>query len=190
MTLLNTAAHSGWPAKLLHWLVAALVLGLLVIGFTMVWLVSDLGRKFELYQLHKSFGVVVFMLVLLRLGWRWLNPQVPALPANLRPWERTAALLSHRSFYVLLLLMPLTGWLTASASPLGVPTVVFGLFQLPNPVGANPTIESVMSVVHATLAVTLVLLLVLHVGAALKHHLVLRDDVLVRMLPGHRGGRA
>ena len=108
---------------------AALVLGLLVVGFAMVWLVSDLGAKFQLYQLHKSFGVTVFALVLMRLGWRHLNPVMPAPPTNLRPWERAAALLTHRGFYVLLLLMPLTGWLTASASPLGIPTIVFGLFR-------------------------------------------------------------
>jgi cytochrome b561 len=190
MSLYNTATSWGWPAKALHWLVAALVLGLLALGFTMVWLVSDLGSKFRLYQLHKSFGVTVFALVLLRLGWRHHNPLVPAMPANLRPWERRAALLTHRGFYVLLLLMPITGWLTASASPLGIPTIVFGLFQLPNPVGPNAALERVMSIVHGTLAVLLVLLLALHVGAALKHHLVLRDDVLARMLPGHKGGRA
>ena len=86
--------------------------------------------------------------------------------------------------------MPITGWLTASASPLGIPTIVFGLFQLPNPVGPNATLEGVMSFVHGTLALLLVLLLALHVGAALKHHFVLRDDVLARMLPGHRGRRA
>ncbi len=190
MALYNTATSWGWPAKLLHWLMAALVVGLLVAGFTMVWLVSDLGAKFQLYQLHKSFGVTVFALVLIRLGWRYLNPVMPAPPANLRPWERAAALLTHRAFYVLLLLMPLTGWLTASASPLGIPTIVFGLFQMPNPVGPNAVVENAMSFVHGTLAVVLLLLLALHVGAALKHHLVLRDDVMARMLPGHRGGRA
>lgn len=189
MPLRNTTASWGWPAKALHWLVAVLVLGLVAVGFSMVWLVSDLGRKFELYQLHKSFGVLVLALVLLRLFWRRLNPVVPALPGNLRPWERTAALFTHRGFYVLLLLMPITGWLTASASPLGIPTSVFGLFTLPNPVGPNATVESVLSFAHATLAVVLVLLLALHVGAALKHHFVLRDDVLARMLPVHGSRR-
>ena len=104
------------------------------------------------------------------------------MPTNLRPWERVVALLTHRAFYVLLVLMPITGWLTASASPLGIPTSVFGLFQLPNPVGPNATLEGVMSFVHATLALLLVLLLALHVGAALRHHFVLHDDVLARML--------
>ena len=177
----------GWPAKLLHWVVAVLVLGLIGVGFTMVWLVSDLGTKFELYQLHKSFGVLVAMLVGLRLVWRGLNPVVPALPDTLQPWERRLAAATHHGFYALLLLMPLTGWITASASPLGVPTVVFGLVELPNPIGPNAALEGAMSVVHGLLAVLLVLALTLHVGAALKHHFVLRDDVLLRMLPGRRG---
>ena len=128
--------------------------------------------------------MLVFALVLVRLAWRGVNPIVPALPDGLRPWERPAATLTHRGFYVLLLLMPVTGWLMASASPLGIPTVVFGLFALPNPVGPNAALERVMALVHGGLAVLLVVLLLLHVGAALRHHFVLRDDVLTRMLPG------
>ena len=184
MAVYNTPSAWGWPAKLLHWLVALLVLGQLAVGLSMVWLVTDLGAKFQLYQLHKSFGVLVLSLVLVRLVWRRLNATVPVLPEGLRPWERRAAVLTHRGFYVLLILLPITGWLVASASPLGIPTVVFGLFTLPNPIGANAALESVMSVVHGSLAVLLVATLALHVGAALKHHFVLRDDVLTRMLPG------
>ena len=184
MALFNTRATWGWPAKLLHWLIAVLVVGLLTVGFAMVWFVSDLGAKFQLYQLHKSFGVLVLTLVLIRLLWRQMNAAVPDLPEGLQPWERRAATLTHRGFYVLLVLMPITGWLVASASPLGIPTVVFGLFTLPNPVGANAVLEDVMAWVHGGLAVLLLMLLLLHVGAALKHHFVLHDDVLTRMLPG------
>ena len=183
MALYNTAAGWGWPAKALHWVTAVLVLGLLAVGFAMVWLVTDFGRKFELFQLHKSFGVLVFVLVLARLAWRRANPAVPAPPHDLRPWERRAALVTHHGFYALLLLMPVTGWAMASASTLGVPTVVFGLFTLPNPFGPSAALEQVMAVVHGTLAVALLLLLAVHVAAALRHHFILHDDVLVRMLP-------
>ena len=138
MALLNTATAWGWPAKTLHWIVAALVLGLLLLGFSMVWLVSGLGTKFELYQLHKSLGVLVCALVVVRLAWRWLNPRVPALPGDLEPWERVAARLTHHGLYALLLVMPVTGWILASSSPLGLPTVVFGLFILPNPSAPTP----------------------------------------------------
>jgi len=186
LALYNTPSAWGWPAQLLHWLVALLVVGLLAVGFAMVWLVSDLGASFQLYQLHKSLGVLVLTLVLVRLAWRCVNAIVPALPHGLQPWERLVATLTHRGFYVLLLLMPITGWLAASASPLGIPTVVFGLFTLPDPVGPDAALESVMAMVHGGLTVALVALLLLHVGAALKHHVVLRDGVLTRMLPGAR----
>ena len=184
MALLNTTARWGWPAKALHWVVAVLVAVMVALGVSMVWLVGDLGRQFELYQLHKSLGVLVLALVLGRLVWRWANPVVPALPAGLSPLERRLAVLAHCGFYLLLLLLPLTGWIMASASPLGIPTIVFGLFRLPDMVGPDAILEEFMKVAHGLLAVSLILLTGLHVGAAMKHHFILRDDVLLRMLPG------
>lgn len=181
MAVRNTRDGWGWPARLLHWLVAALVFGMLVLGFGMVWLVEDLGRKFQLYQLHKSIGVLVLALMLVRLVWRRLNV-TPALPATMPRWQALAARSTHAAFYVLLILQPVIGWLMAAASPLGIPTVVFGLFTLPHPIGPNETVFQALQVTHAVGAVLIVLLLVLHVGGALKHHLVDRDDVLMRML--------
>ena len=132
--------------------VAVLVVGLLTLGFSMVWLVSGLGTKFELYQLHKSLGVLVLTLVLVRLAWRWLNPRVPASAGGSGALGTRGGELTHRGFYVLLLLLPITGWIVASASPLGMPTVVFGLFTLPNPVGPNAALEHAMTWVHGGLA--------------------------------------
>ena len=183
MALLNTGTEWGWPAKALHWIVAGLVLAMLPLGFAMVWLVSTLGTKFALYQLHKSLGVLVWALVLARLAWRWLNPLVPVPPADLEPWERVAAKLTHGGLYLLLLVLPVTGWIMASTSPLGLPTLVFGLFTLPNPFGPDAALEGAMKLVHGGLALLVALLLALHVGAALHHHFVRRDGVLVRMLP-------
>jgi cytochrome b561 len=182
MALRNTASAWGWPAKLLHWLMALVVLAMLALGFAMVWLTADLGTQLRLYQLHKSLGLLALALVLVRLAWRSLN-QAPELPAGMPAWERAAARLTHAALYALLLLLPLTGWFMAAASPLGVPTVVFGLFTLPHPIGPSEAVEDVLQVVHAVLAALLALLLILHVGGALKHHLVQHDDVLVRMLP-------
>jgi cytochrome b561 len=190
VALRNTATAWGWPAQALHWLVAVLVFPLLGIGVAMVGLVSDVGSRFELYQLHKSLGVLVFALVLVRLIWRLLNRQAPALPGGLRPWERRLATSTYFGLYALLLLLPLTGWVMASTSPLGVPTIVFGLLTLPHPIGPNVAVEEIMAWVHAILAALLGLLLLLHIIAALKHHFVLHDDVLARMLPGSRERRA
>src|SRR3954464_5790389 len=115
MALLNTTAAWGWPAKTLHWMVAVLVIGMLMLGFTMVWLVSGLGTKFQLYQLHKSFGVLVWALVAVAVVWRWLNSRVPTLPPELKPWERAAARRTHRGLYVLSLARLMPGWIRASA---------------------------------------------------------------------------
>lgn len=184
MALLNTTRSWGWPAKALHWAIAVLVAVQLGVGLAMVWLVTDLGRRFELYQLHKSLGVLVLTLVVVRLGWRCANPILPTLPAGLSVLERRLAGLTHRGLYLLLFLLPLTGWIMASASPLGIPTIVFGLFRLPDAVGPNANLEDLMKVAHGLLAVLLLLLTGLHVAAAVKHHFVLRDEVLLRMLPG------
>jgi cytochrome b561 len=99
-------------------------------------------------------------------------------------WERAAARLTHAGLYLLLLVLPLTGWVMASVSPLGIPTVVFGLFTLPNPFQPSATLEAALKLVHGLLALALAMLVALHVGGALRHHLVRRDDVLRRMLPG------
>lgn len=181
MPLANTPHRWGWIAMALHWVLAVLVLGLTGFGLWMTGLEDGL-EKFRLYQLHKSLGVVVFVLVLTRLGWRLANP-TPPLPGHLRPWERAAARFTHAGLYVLLLAQPLVGWVMSSASPLGIPTEVFGVLPLPDPVAPNEALYDVLAWVHFGVAMTILALVALHVAAALKHHFVLKDDVLKRMLP-------
>ena len=184
MQVRNTTRRWGVPAIGLHWLVALLVIGMLIVGFSMVrFYEDDLARKFELYQLHKSFGFTVFCLAALRLGWRALNP-TPALPDTLKPYERVLARVTHWGLYVLLAALPISGWLMSSASPLGITTRVFDLFALPNAVSPDQALFDLLHEVHEILAFVLAGLLVLHVAAAFKHHFVLKDDTLKRMLPG------
>ena len=187
MKTMNDAAGWGWPARALHWAMAVLILGLLVVGAYMTRL-DDLFARFELTQTHKSFGFVVFALAVLRVAWRAVNP-VPAEPADAKTWEKQAARVSHAAFYVLMFLMPVSGWLMASASELqemyGVKNMVFGLFELPDPfVPGDAGLEAAFKLVHNTGAILLALLLLAHVGAALKHHFIMRDDVLTRMTKG------
>jgi cytochrome b561 len=187
MKTMNDARGWGWPARLLHWGMAALIIGLLAVGTYMTGL-DDLFARFELTQIHKSFGFVVFVLALARIAWRLANPS-PVEPAAAKPWERTAARVSHGALYALMVLMPVSGWLMASASDLqemyGVRNMVFGLFELPDPfVPGDRALEETFKTIHAAGAVALALLLAVHVGAALKHHFVLRDDVLRRMTLG------
>lgn len=166
----------------LHWLIALAIVALVVIGIIMTGLPdTELARKFLLYQWHKSVGVTVLLLSLVRLGWR-LAQRPPPLPGNLKPWERAAARLTHAGFYVLIIVIPLLGWAMVSASPYNIPTVLYGEIpwpHLPVPKSAFGAFKAG----HVWLAFGAVGLLALHVAAALKHHYILRDDVLARMLP-------
>ncbi|MBY0256778.1 cytochrome b [Methylobacterium sp.] len=171
----------------LHWLSALAVLGLIAIGLAMTH--GDLApmRRFQLYQWHKSVGITVLALTLLRLGWR-LAHRPPPLPASLPAGERAGAHAAHAGLYGLLLGLPLVGWAVVSASPFNLPTLLYGILPWPHlpvlPDLANKAaVEAVLKQVHAWGAWFLIGLLLLHVGAALRHHLVLRDDTLRRMLP-------
>lgn len=177
----------------LHWLTALAILALLAAGLWMTDAIRQPATKafaFKVYQWHKSLGLIVLVLTVLRLSWRLVNPP-PALPDGMSRFERMAAHFTHVAFYVLLVAIPLAGWAMVSASPLGLPTIVFGLFEWPHlPAVAGladkKSAEALFRVLHEWMAYGLIALLVLHVAAALKHHFVNRDDVLARMLPGVR----
>lgn len=174
----------------LHWLIAVLVIGQLAGGFYMQNLPdSQRALKFELYQWHKSFGVSILFLTLARLGWR-LTHKPPALPAGMPAWEKLAARGAHAGFYVLLLVMPLVGWLVVSSSPYAesVQTYLFGVVHWPHlpffdGVADRKGLSQDFAEVHEYLAFTMIGLIVLHVGAALKHQFINKDGVLSHMLP-------
>jgi len=166
----------------LHWLIALAIVALVVIGIVMTGLPdTDLTRKFALYQLHKSLGITVLALSLLRLAWR-LTHRPPPLPGTLKPWERRAAWATHIGFYGLIIVIPLLGWAMVSASPYNIPTVLWGEIPWPHLRVPKSAFEAFRTG-HVLLAFGAIALLVLHVAAALKHHYILRDDVLARMLP-------
>jgi len=174
----------------LHWLIAAAIIVLIAMGLWMSDAIHKPETKaaaFKIYQLHKSLGLTVLVLSVLRLAWRLVNPP-PPLPGSLTRVERVVAHLTHGAFYVLMLAIPLAGWAMVSASPFGLPTMVFGLFEWPHiPVLAELTdkkpVEAVFRTAHRWMAFGLTALLVLHIGAALKHQFVNRDGVLARMVP-------
>jgi cytochrome b561 len=178
----NSRTHWGIVSQGVHWITAVLVVAMIVIGLIMVDL--PLGvRKLELYALHKSVGVVILALTAARLVWR-LSGTRPLLLGALRPYERVLAHGVHISFYVVLVAMPLTGWLMSSASNFSVN--VFGLFTLPNLVAPDKALADVFEAAHYWLGWVLVGLLALHVAGALKHHFFLGNDTLRRMIPGWR----
>ncbi len=189
MRLGNDSQNWGAASIALHWLVALLVIGQWGLGLVMGEFVKDLELKFDLFQLHKSIGFLIFVLVILRLIWRLVQP-VPELPATMKPFERRLSHLSHWGFYIILLLMPVAGWVSAATSKIVVPTRIFGLFTLPNPLGPNPALHEFAEEAHELLAWLLLALLLLHVAAAIKHHVIDKDELLTRMLPGLVRSRA
>lgn len=179
MAIRNTTHRWGAIAQLLHWLIVALI----ITQFTLATLFDDLppgARKLSLLARHKSVGITILMLAVVRLAWRSANP-TPPLPATLRPWERMLARLTHTLLYALLFAVPLAGWTMSSAR--GFPVSWFGLFTLPDLVPKNKMLYEVLVTTHGVLAWTLGVVAIIHMLAALKHHFVLKDDVLKRMLP-------
>lgn len=172
----NTATQYGAITVLFHWSIVALVITQFVLGER----AHDLPVSMERLQtlaLHKSIGLTIFALMLLRLGWRLVNP-TPALPPGR---TRALARLTHVAFYVLLIAVPVSGWLLSSASNLSVSW--FRLFTLPDLVSANTSLADTLKELHETLNGTLAVLACVHAAAALVHHFWWRDDVLLRMLP-------
>ena len=188
MGLRNTAEGWGWLARLIHWSVSLMILGLLGLGFYMANFVDDVFEQFNLTQIHKSWGFTVFVLVLLRMIWRFMNP-TPALPAAMSPVEKGLAHGGHLALYALMFAMPLSGWLMSSASTLqelyGVKNKVFGLFEMPDPfVPGSSELEEIFANIHFFCGIALTVVVAAHVAAALKHHFVEKDNVLRRMILG------
>lgn len=166
-------------AKFLHWIIALLIFTQFVLGWLATsWRLSP--TKLDLFVWHKSTGMLILLLALVRVAWR-LSHRAPALPVDMPRWERTAAHASHALLYVLMIVMPVAGWVISSAA--GVPFRIYWQIPLPAIVAPDKHIADLASATHFSLGILLIALLVLHIGAALRHHFVKRDDVLVRMLP-------
>jgi len=179
MAIRNTTQRWGVLAQLLHWLIVLFIIA----QFTLATLFDDLPagpRKLTLLARHKSIGITILMLAAVRLAWRWTNP-TPPLPDTLKPYERGLARITHALLYVLLFAVPLAGWTMSSAR--GFPVSWFGLFTLPDLVPKNKALYEMLVTTHGVLAWTLGAVASVHLLAALKHHFVLKDDVLRRMLP-------
>lgn len=176
---MNRSSRYTFTAIALHWIAAVLILGNVAFGLYMVDLPLS-PAKLRYYSWHKWVGVTVFLISAARLLWRLSHP-APALPATMPGWQRRAASASHILLYVLFFAAPLSGWLFSSAA--GFPTVYLGLVQLPDLVAKNRELADVLKVLHRTATWSLGTLAVVHAAAAVKHHVVDRDDVLARMFP-------
>ena len=163
----------------LHWSSALVILALLAIGWAMLRLFGAAAR-FDLYQLHKSLGVLALALFAARMAARAVTKAPPPFPGP--AWEMRAARLTHVTLYALTGVAILAGWLTASSAPLPIPTIVFGLFPWPDIAPRDPNVFAVASMAHAWAAYALAALIALHAGAAVKHALWDRDGVMRRMV--------
>jgi cytochrome b561 len=178
--LRNSNDAWGSLARFFHWCVALLVLVQVALGLTAAgWRLSPL--KLDLFVWHKSLGFLILLLVVLRLLWRLANP-TPVLPEGLSGIERMAARASHGLFYVLLIALPINGWVINSAA--NVPFSIFWLIPLPSIVAPDRVLAGNAENAHFVLFSVLTLLVMVHAGAALRHHFVKRDSVLRRMLHG------
>jgi cytochrome b561 len=164
-------------ARLMHWTMALLILAMLFIGIGMVSTVSS--KYHGLLSVHKSLGMVILVLVAVRLINRMLNPP-PPLPPELPSWQKSLARASHVVLYVLMFALPLVGWSMLSAG--GYSIVVFGSVQLPAIVPHNVALFAILRSTHSLLAGLLFATYLAHLGAALFHALIRRDDVLQSML--------
>ena len=178
MPFRNTTHAWGSLSKAFHWLIVLLIIN--------QWVIAERAdelkglAKLEALAWHKSFGMTVLMLAVLRLAWRLMNP-VPELATETRPWERLLAKVSHVLLYALIFAMPLTGWMMSSAK--NYPVSWFKLFQFPDLVAPAEQTFHRMHDLHHLLFNVLVGVALLHIAGALKHHFIDRNDVLKRMLP-------
>ena len=164
-------------AIVLHWLVALLIF----VGFPLGVYMHELPlspTKLQLYSYHKWIGITVLLLAGLRVAWR-LTHRPPPLSDSVVRWQRQASAVVHGLLYVLILAIPLSGWLMSSAK--GFPVVWFGVLPLPDLIGKDKALGELLAGVHQALNFTLLGLVILHVAAALKHHFIERQPFLQRM---------
>jgi cytochrome b561 len=176
----ESCRYNGF-ARLIHWLMAVLLLGLVILGFYMV----DLTYYDPWYQtapdLHRSFGVVAFILAVIRWGWRKRKPP-PAISDNLSPIEKKAAHWMHHLLYLWMFLLPISGYFITTAK--GEAVVIFNLLEIPAIIqGQSITnLEDMAGMIHLGLATVLIASVIIHAAGGLKHHFIDGDDSLSRML--------
>lgn len=178
MQLKNTLTRYGAVAQSFHWIIVVLIITQFVLAKRAEGLAPL--AKIGVLTTHKSIGITILGLALLRLAWRLFNP-VPPLPPGAPRWQDRAAHVSHFLLYALLFITPVLGWLMSSARAFSVSW--FGLVTLPDFIEPNRATYERLHDAHEAMALTLAAIALVHIAAALKHHFVDRDDVLRRMLP-------
>lgn len=180
MPIKNNLEQYGSITRLFHWTIAILVIGMITLGVVM-GNIDDKAIRGELYSIHKSFGLLILGLMILRLLWRLNNP-TPLLPNHLPSWQKLAAHANHWLLYITLICMPISGLIMSTAA--GYPPKFFNLFTVALPIAKNKALSSIAGDIHEILAWVISALIVIHLLGALKHHFIHKDNVLKRMLTG------
>jgi cytochrome b561 len=180
----NSMTRWGWPAKALHWIAALAILLLLGHGWWMTHM-TPRPERLANYAGHSALGYDLLALLVLRLLWRWFNP-VPELPAGLQTWERVSARLGHLALYLLMFVVSLTGWATATTFRVPITRDLFGIEWPAIVTAVSRPVRQWLEGSHKALAYVLAAVVVVHIIGALRHHLLKRNDVLRRMTWGMR----
>lgn len=179
MRIKNTKEKYGSVAIALHWFMALLILGQLILGVYMVNFSTEL-EKAKLFGWHKSVGVLILILITLRLAWRMHNID-PVLPKHIPYWQQLTSKIVHYLLYIVLFCLPPTGWMLSSAA--GRSVSFFGLFELPKIINPNEQLAHFFTEAHQWLAFGLIGLLFIHIGAVFQHYIFYKYNLLKRMLP-------
>ena len=179
--LRNTSETFGSISKTLHWIIAPLVILMLVVGYFMGDIASE-PLRLKVFNLHKLTGIVILFLMLVRLAWALCNPK-PVSPLGTSRIEHLAEWAGHFVLYALVIAQPLTGWIGSEAA--GHPPHLAG-WLLSLPVGASKSLAKICFQLHDVIAILIIIVVSGHVLAALYHHFIRKDEVLVRMMPGGR----
>jgi len=179
MTFKNPPDRWGAVSQLLHWVIVVMILALGIVGLVMTDMRNS-PDKVQLYLLHKSFGLTLLALVVVRLAWRAVAGAPRPVPGTPH-WQERIAALTHGALYVLLFAIPLSGWLFNSAA--GFPLRWFGMFNLPALAAKNQDLREMAGEAHELMFWALIALALVHAGAAFYHHLFQHDATLARMLP-------
>lgn len=169
-------------SKAFHWVIAFVVIMMLIVGFFL----DDIPEQFKgtAYMIHKSTGITLFFLMIIRFIWIHSSGK-PPLPKSMNHWEQILSRLVQYGFYLLLIIMPLSGWIMSVAAD-RVPTY-FGMFKAPLPwIKSNKSLSEFMADSHEIIAWIIIAFITLHILGALKHHFIDKDNVLIRMLPGKK----
>jgi len=178
----NTNDGWGWPARTLHWIVAATVLGLFAFGLWMVDVAPRSERPYY-FAIHASAGITLLALMLVRFLW-WIANTAPAPPEGTPAWQRKAAWISHRLLYAMTFATALVGWLMSGTFKQPLEPKVFGVVPVPQLLEAGSPYNEQLTETHESLAFALIALVGVHTAAALYHHFMLHDSVLRRMITG------